>query len=171
MGTLEKYQRLNLINQYEILLRLAKSQDDEYFVKKYERNIEILNNGYVSEYYMLIEGISDEFSKEEAALVWDILEIYENIQYSYKKLKNSKITQDQIRFDGFDGNNESGHLAFCDFILLTLDRFAVLKEKGRDDFNSHSRRCERYEAMRQKWIEMNKPFEMSEKQIEFLLFE
>ncbi|MCX4367853.1 MAG: YfbU family protein [Clostridia bacterium] len=169
METLEKYQRLNLINQYEILLDLAISRKDDYMAEKYKQYIKILESGYVGEYYMLFENISDEFSKEESELVWDILQIYSNIQYSYRKLKNPKITEAQIRFDGFDGNNEICYLAFCEFVLFDLHRFGELQENGRRDFNSHSRRCDKYKAMQEKWIAMDKPFEMSEKDIEYLL--
>ena len=170
METLENYQRLNLINQYEILLNLAILRDDKHNIEKYRQYIKILECGYVREYYVFFENISEEFSKEESDLVWDILQIYSNIHYSYKKLKSPKITLEQIRFDGFDGNNEIYYLDFCKFILLDLKRFGELRENERNDFNSHGRRCERYKAMQQKWIEMGKPFEMSEKQIEVLLF-
>lgn len=169
METLEKYQRLNLINQYQILHDLAISREDDYMAKKYEQYLKILEYGYVGEYYMLFDNISDEFSQEESKLVWDILQIYSNIQYSYKKLKNSKLTEAQIRFDGFDGNNEGCYLAFCEFVLFDLDRFSELKENDRRDFNSHSSRCDKYKAMQKKWIAMDKPFEMSEKDIEYLL--
>lgn len=65
METLEKYQRLNLINQYEILLDLAITRKDDYWAEKYKQYIKVLECGYVGEYYMLFENISDEFSKEE----------------------------------------------------------------------------------------------------------
>lgn len=50
METLEKYQRLNLINQYEILLDLAITRKDDYWAEKYKQYIKVLECGYVGEY-------------------------------------------------------------------------------------------------------------------------
>ena len=169
MKTLDNYQRLNLINQYEILLDLAILRKNNDMAEQYKQYIKILEFGYVGEYHMLFEGLVEEFSKEKSELVWDILQIYSNIQYSYRKIKNPKITEDQIRFDGFDGNNEICYLNFCEFILFDLHRFIELQENGRKDFNSHSRRCDRYQAMQKKWIDMKQPLEMTEEEIKYLL--
>ena len=169
MEILGAYQRLNLINQYEILLNLALLRNDERMADQYRQYITILESGYVGEYDMLFEGLSTEFPKEESELVWDILQIYSHIQYSYGKIKNPKLTEAQIRFDGFDGNDEVYHYAFCKFVLFGLNRFGELTENGRTDFNSHSRRCDRYREMQAKWHAMGKPYELSEEDIEFLL--
>ena len=169
MEHLDEFQRLTLINQYSILLDLANLRNDEHSVEKYKQYIKILECGYSGEYSIFLEGLSDEFSKEDSDLVWDILQIYSNIQYSYRKIKNPKIAESKIRFAGFDGNNEIKYYAFCNFVLFDLNRFDELTEGGRCDFNSHCRCCEKYKKMQQKWISMGRPFELSEDDILNLL--
>lgn len=169
MEKLDKLQRLNLINQYSILLDLAILRKDEYMAEQYKQYIKILERGYSGEYYVFLDEISDELSKEDSDLVWDTLQIYSNILNSYKKIRNPKINEDDIRFDGFDGNNEIQYYAFCNFVLFDLKRFCELTEGGQNDFNSHCIRCGKYKNMQQKWISMGKPNELSEDDIKYLL--
>ena len=162
-------ERLNLYNQYIILQKLSMIQGDEYEAKDYGLRAEIVLEGYVYDYYLLTDGFSDDFLPEEAKLVWDTLNMYSAIYLSYKKLKNPKLTREQINFDGFDGNYEIRSMIYCRFIINDLGRFTELSENGHEDYNSHCRCCNKYSAMIAKWEDMGKPYELSEEQIEGLI--
>ena len=132
--------RLNLYNQYTILQKLSEMQGDEHEAAFYELRAKIISEGYIYDYYLLTECLSDDFSLEEAKLVWDTLNMYSAIYLSYAKIDNPKLTKEQIHFDGFDGNYEIKHMNYCKFIINSLGRFAELGENGCKDYNSHSQR-------------------------------
>ena len=162
-------ERLNLYNQYTILQKLSQIQGDEHEAEFYGLRAKIVSEGYLYDYYMLTECISDDFSLEDAKLVWDTLDMYSAIYFSYNRLENPKLTKEQIHFDGFDGNYETRSLFYCMFIINDLGRYSEFSGKVIDDFNSHSQRCDKYKAMIEKWNDMGKPYELNEEQIEELI--
>lgn len=161
--------RLNLYNQYTILQKLSEMQGDEHEAAFYELRAKIISEGYIYDYYLLTECLSDDFSLEEAKLVWDTLDMYSAIYFSYEKLENPKLTREQINFDGFDGNHEIRSMIYCRFIINDLGRFSELSGNGHEDYNSHSLCCNKYKNMIQKWKDMGKPYELSEDQIAKLI--
>ena len=161
--------RLNLYNQYTILQKLSQIQEDEYEARDYGLKAEIVSEGYIHDYYLLTDGFSDDFLPEDAKLVWDTLDMYSAIHSSYKKLKNPKLTREQIEFYGFDGNNEIKHMNYCKFIINSLGRFAELGENGRKDYNSHSQRCQKYKNMITAWKSMTNPYDLNEDQISIII--
>lgn len=166
---LTEYERLNLLNQYKILRDLAELRKDERSAEHYEELATIVAEGYVRSYEQLTEEINEEFSKEDCDLVWDTLEMYSAIYFSYKRLNNPQIKEEDIRFDGFDGNNEVRHYHLCHYILCDLHRYSEFTEDGRCEFNSHCRRCSKYQKMLEKWDSMDRAFELSESDIKYLL--
>lgn len=166
---LSLYERINLLNQYTILQKLSYIQNDKYDAKHYENMASIISNGYTYEYDVLLNCISDEFSETEAEFVWETLEMYSAILFSYRHIKNPELSYDQILFPGFDGNNESRYLYYCEFVLKDKCRYAELLENDRNDFNSHCRKCDKYRTMLKKWNEMDKPQKMSQDQLNELL--
>lgn len=161
--------RLNLYNQYTILQKLSQIQEDEYEARDYGLKAEIVLKGYIYDYYLLTDGFSDDFLPEDAKLVWDTLDMYSAIYFSYKKINNPKLTEAQINFDGFDGNNEIKHMNYCKFIINSLGRFAELGENGRKDYNSHSQRCQKYKNMITAWKSMTNPYDLNEDQISIII--
>lgn len=166
---LTPYQRISLFNQYTILQKLAHIQGDEYEAEDYELKAKIVSNGYVHEYYEIANCLSEELSEEEAKLVWDTLEMYSAIYFSYDRLQNPQLTREQIIFTGFDGNYETNSLYYCRFVLFEMKRYGEISGDGRNDFNSHCEKCSKYRAMLCKWEEMGKPNQMSEEQIRELI--
>lgn len=115
---LTKKDRLVLYNQYEILKLL--NSDDEYMVKQYEINQEILLNGYKRNYNDLIEWMMDDTPEEVSKFVWDVLQLYRTLYTSYKILsaeEKEQIDVNDIRYAGFDGNKETGYYTYANFIL------------------------------------------------------
>ncbi len=127
---------LILENRREIgALRSGKSPDElEEWSKK--ETYDAVINGYKPLYGHVFEYIAqDELSQEQVTHVYDILDVYRDLQASAKKL-GDKDLEETVKFPGFDGNNEPELLGF----------FRYLKENGRWDFiesrekddNSHS---------------------------------
>lgn len=166
---LTAYQRINLLNQYTILQKLSLLQGDKDEAEFYEQKAKIISNGYTHEYNLILDCLFEEFGRNDAQLVWDTLEMYSAIYYSYRNIENPELTYEQITFPGFDGNSETTHMFYCKFILFDMRRYTEFLENGRTDFNSHSEKCGKYCAMLTKWKEMNKPLKMTEEQIKELI--
>ena len=165
----DEYQKLSLLNQLKILRDLAILRKDKNDEEIYDNHIMILQNGYTYNYQCLFEEFSPDMTIEECELVWDILDLYCAIKYSYKRIENSSINENDIYFKGFDGNNEIQLLSYCKFIMFNLHRFCELTENGRTDFNSHYEMYYKYTKMIDKWAKMNKPYDLSENQIKDIL--
>ncbi len=163
------FQRLLLLNQYKILRDLAIVRKDERDEELYEERIRTITDGYCGEYNDFFSELKEEFPKEESELVWDIFEIYSHIKFSYSQLENPTLEEEETIFPGFDGNGEADYMVFCNYITNIKHCYCELAD-GRTDFNSHSKQCERYRKMRDKWNKMGKPYNMTEEQLKELLF-
>ncbi|TRW62972.1 hypothetical protein FNJ57_11355 [Lactococcus lactis] len=122
-------ERLNLINQYKILLELADK--DSLEKKEYENLIEILERGYTRYYSMAISEISEEeLSDKECKAVVDILDLYSDLYFYWHnddEIQNT-IDKSKVLFKGFDGQNEVKYLDLYKFLLNDLDRFSDIKD-------------------------------------------
>lgn len=85
--------------------------------------------------------------------VLDILEMWEMLEISYKRLKpadrarveaEAKPFGRDVHFRGFDGNNETEYMGAADFLVNDLERFSTFK--GRD-LNSHAPSLDTYRRM------------------------
>lgn len=107
------------------------------------------------------------FSNQEdppiVAEVLDILQLWDDIEYTYTKLSKDEqqLIEQKVevfgknpKFPGFDGNNESEYLATAYFLINDLERFE--RFKGRD-LNSHMPLLENYHRM----LEVFKPIRRS----------
>ena len=128
--TLSPLERLMLANQLRILEKLDTENADEYKMHR-----DIIVHGYTIQYDEVFTEIHDEMSVEECRYVYDVLDLYRVLIRSYEELKDKEgLTDDDVKFEGFDGNNESKRWAFA----------RHLKEEGRwtetliGDLNSHS---------------------------------
>lgn len=167
--TLTKQQRLSLLNQYAILREIAVLRNDQYDIDTYTEYMTILSYGYVDEYSIFFDDLAEEFKKESSDLVKNILQIYSNMYHSYRKLKNTKLSEKDIIFPGFDGRLETEYLLFCDYLLNDKKLFSEFTQKGRKDFDSHQACCDKYRKMCNKWVDMERPEELTEQQIKDLL--
>jgi uncharacterized protein YfbU (UPF0304 family) len=139
---LSKKDRLFLINQYKILALLDKEGEADY----YQKCIRILESGYQFHYYVLDQFIDDPMSAEESREILDILSMFRVLNDSYKQLKDkSGIEEWQIKFVGFDGNNETGEMGYVGFLSKHDERFTDVIE--RDKYNSHCPCLDRYRKM------------------------
>lgn len=153
--------RLILANQYEILAILKN--DDSY-----ARLAEELRDGHAWLYQQHFDYFSPNMDDEDAKFVLTILGIYSDLRDSYEQLSDkSGIEPHQVKFPGFDGNNEGELLSFAR-ALRKGGRFVdTLPEHGK---NSHMPTREIYGRMIAEWDKLGKPqFPLSKDQIAEIL--
>lgn len=165
MLTLTKAERLILANQYKLLALLDKNSGEDY-----ERAREAMESGYSAAIEGLLQAIFDELSPPECRLVILAMDMFGALQNSYDALKdNSAVKETDVRFPGFDGNNETKYMTYARYIVEHERRFTYLKPVSRD-FNSHMPMVPRYRQMLTKWEgPLQQSHEMSEDQIRELL--
>ncbi|EMF0084014.1 YfbU family protein [Enterococcus hirae] len=136
---MDKFQRLSLINQFELLAKFD-DQNRSY----YERKIEILREGYEYHYNDEIwNELSDPLPEKDSRFVLDVLSMYRDINFSKSELNltDNQITKSHVTyFRGFDYNDpkEIKLAYYAKFFIEKLDRFPELVEdKEFDGFNSH----------------------------------
>ncbi|AVO02316.1 hypothetical protein A9958_07845 [Staphylococcus simulans] len=142
MDHLSDYERVSLINQFEILKELTDNQEDK---KRYEGNIEILHRGLTGFYDIVANDLQEERSIEKHDFVTDVLNLYRDVIFSFDSLpeeeKTEKLKKD-TSFKGFDlGNNEQvDYYSHADIYLNVLNRFEELKkhlDENNEDLDSH----------------------------------
>jgi len=93
--------------------------------------------------------------------VVDILDMWSCIEESYKRLsepekKNveaeAQATGQDVKYEGFDGNNESEHMSVARFLINDLERFQSFKSRA--DLNSHFPILEVYRRMSARFLLM-----------------
>jgi len=144
---LTKVERLILANQFRIL-KESNPQDNHL------RRAEVLENGFESLYEEEVFGtIFDSMKEEEGTFVVDVLSMYRGLHDSYLKLKDKgDLTVEDIKFLGFDGNEEDKHFSFTNFFIKDMERFAEIDELCEGYFNSHSAKIPTYRRMLEKWV-------------------
>lgn len=166
-------ERLSLVLQYRILQKLSQDSSDYL---DYENKINALLNGFELHYNDLFEEFSEEtLSTEECRKVLDILEMYRGIIFSFlrisKESSSIKLKEDDVRFPGFDGNNETKYWSYAKYFIEDLERYDEIKQFSKGDYNSHTKTLERYFNMLSSWnkLQPEDRYCMTESQIEELL--
>ena len=142
---LTKKDRLLLINQYKILAALKKDEEDHYL-----ELISVLEHGYAIFYSMIDEWVSDDMSEEDGRFVLNILDLYRAIENVKRSSKDEALLKHPYSFfRGFDGNNETQHMAFARFVIETQGKFQEQRPYflKNDNLNSHMPMVPKYEQM------------------------
>lgn len=135
-------ERLILANQYAILGHLEDS-------KEYKRLAENLRNGYEYLYRDMLYWLNPEMDKETTEFVIDTLSMYRALKRSWEKLgKPDDIAERDIKWPGFDGNNE-GKLYHFTRALAEANLFDELL--GPSGVNAHAEYEETYRNMLPAW--------------------
>lgn len=136
---LTRVERLILANQFEIL-GLLKPED----AKHYQRRQDAVACGYALEYEWIADHVYEkEFSETDCRFVVDVLSMYDALQLAE--------TSSRTAFPGFDGNNESSHMAYArHFMNDAPPRFEGLKF-AYDGLNAHMPTLDRYSRMLVAW--------------------
>lgn len=153
-------ERIILCNQYLILEKLYPEDAEGYAQTR-----KALECGYVLHYSDLAQNIyEDELSEQECQEVLDILSMYSFLTFAYKNLKDTEgIDEHCIKFDGFDGNNETIRMGYVRYFIKDLGRFQELDSSG--DFNSHAPRIHRYQKMLREWQLSSDKFKLTKDDI------
>lgn len=143
--TLTPVERLQLANQFAILEKLDGS-NAEYHAK----NRKILQEGFTVLYSEVFQEIGEEISVDTCRYVFDVLDMHWALQQSFEGLADKEgLTLEDVRFEGFDGNNESEHYAFIKYLKEEGERWAdILEGCG---MNTHSQTAHRYGRMLAEW--------------------
>lgn len=163
---LTKVERIIISNQFMILEKLYPEDANYYSTRR-----KALECGYKIHYDDIGEGYFDEMSEDESREVIDILDMYRALTFSYQRLQDKDgIDEEDIHFDGFDGNDEIRQYLYAQYFILDLDRFEELKY-GREhpDLNSHANRLNKYRAMLPVWKSFPDRFNLSSEQIRTIL--
>lgn len=161
---LSKVERLIIANQYRILEKLDPDEAEGY-----ARHRQALEDGYQLHYDEAFYNIWDNLPEKECRFVLDVLSMHSALHFSFKELEDkSGIDEAYIKFQGFDGNNESHYMAYCKYFCVKLERFSELVDQGHDGFNSHSPTLDLYRRMLDAWERMDKPHRLSKDQIKEL---
>lgn len=154
------------------LLKILKNQGDQDY--DYDNMIKALQYGYEYHYGDVFDCLFDEeLSAADCREVLDILEMYRGIIYSFNNLKIEgklkTLTENDVRFPGFDGNNETKQMSYVDYFINDLGRYDEIEELSRGYYNSHSPKMAKYKAMLKIWRSLNNRYQMEERQIQELL--
>jgi uncharacterized protein YfbU (UPF0304 family) len=129
--TLTLAERLQLVNQFRILEKLYPERAEEYAESR-----SIIEHGYTIQYEGVFNELHDEMDIGECQYVFDVLDMYRVLINSYEGLTDKDgLTPKDVRFRGFDGNNESKRLAFAEH----LQKQGTWTETLKGNLNSHSR--------------------------------
>lgn len=158
---LDKKERLALVNQFLILEKLYPEEADYY-----AKHRQAIAEGYELHYDWIYENLWDGLSKEECKLVLDILDMYRALHFASTKSQCEEFKSHYwLKFKGFDGNNESSHMAYCRYFIVDLGRFDELRyDQEFPDLNSHMPSVHKYSAMLEIWKSQDKPFDLSDEQ-------
>lgn len=147
-------ERLSLVLQLRTLQKLS----DDYEKDDYENMITALLHGYTLHYGDLFnEFYEKELSIDECRYVLEILEMYRGIIYSFINLERNgvinNLKEQDIMFPGFDGNDEkeSSYMGYARYFVKDLGRYDEIKDRAKDDFNSHINMCDKYNRMLAIW--------------------
>lgn len=142
---LTKKDRILLINQYKILAALNKDEESHYL-----ELIEVLERGYEIFYSLVDEWVSEDMPEDEGRFVLNVLDLYRAIEDVKRITKDERLLKhDYSFFKGFDGNNETEHMAFCRFLIETQGKFQEQRpyKLRNDNLNSHMPMIEKYQRM------------------------
>lgn len=145
-------------------LLILKDEDEK---KKTELKIEALRKGYKFYYE---EELADEKTEEFVDFVFDVMQMYSVMHNSISNNQKPPYTTSlkDVKFQGFDGNNESDYRSLVLF-LISNNRFVELMENPKDDFNSHCKMLNHYKKMLEAYNSMSKPIFLSDEEIKKLL--
>src|SRR5262245_55430816 len=105
-----KDQRLILMLQFMILDRLEPKAG-------WKSLVTVLENGYTSEYSRITGMLFDELSQRDCEYVFDVLSMYDALQRPYADARTLDNLPDNLRFWGFDGNNEGKFMGFARYLM------------------------------------------------------
>lgn len=148
---LSRIERLMLSNQYRVLEALYPNERDDFANTRVaiECGFEIeydWHTGYIRK---------DVVTVQECEEVINILSMFDSLRQAYSKMEDKSGLEDfNIKFSGFDGNNETKQLTYAAY-LQKNNKFVALS--GLDGLNSHAPVLTGYRRMLTEWQQSDNP--------------
>ncbi|HEV2294569.1 MAG TPA: YfbU family protein [Tepidisphaeraceae bacterium] len=161
--------RLILVNQCRILRALYP--DEAGYYSKAET---VFSRGYELNYGWVSEFVDPEpMDEKECREVHDILSMFRALGDSYNQLADkSGIEEREVRFLGFDGNNEGRQLGYADFIINQEGGYQESKVGvAGDGLNSHMPTLDTYRRMLKVWKPLKEKYTLKKADIEKIVAE
>ncbi|MCA0970684.1 YfbU family protein [Halobacillus litoralis] len=158
---LSHYERLNLVNQYQILSKVDAENKEHY-----ETKIHILEGGYEQYYAEIFGSLKEEFPEEESEEIVKVLSMYRALHQSYDSLadgEKAEVDESGLAFKGFDQEQEEKEYAFATFVLEELGLFRELQHE--DGYDADFATMPTYSRMVTKWVEFDKSESLNKEQI------
>lgn len=155
---LDKIQRRILSNQYMILQKLYPEEAESF--GNYRKALE---DGYALHYDWMFQDILDELSVDECRWVLNVLQMHRALHNAQKRLGDTAgVSEDDVKFRGFDGNDEDDYFGYAQYFMFDLKRYQELWPKGDfPDINSHHPMRQEYERMLAAWESSEDTVELS----------
>jgi uncharacterized protein YfbU (UPF0304 family) len=149
MMEMDYWERAKLANQCRILEHLEDDASEGWRKARI-----IFERGYTRDYSWAMNWVREQETNQQVCdEVVDILEMFSRLEHSYKKLGGvSGVDQDDVRFQGFSGNDEGQHLDYATFLVEEAGKFSRLKNDVKD---SHFPTLHRYRPMLQEYQDQN----------------
>jgi uncharacterized protein len=161
---LTRTERWILANQFRILELLDSESADHYANAR-----EVLESGFELSYERYAQRINaNTMNQAEGQEVLQILDMFSALERCYKDPpEKPDVEERQVRFSGFDGNNEIAQLGYAGFVIEREGRFRELADHG-DHLNSHAPLLGAYRRMLAVWeqLPLERRFELTAKDIE-----
>ena len=145
-----RIERLILSNQFKILEKLDPGSE-----KHYSDHREAVERGYELHYGDLFAYIPEEgLTREQCSEVLDVMTMYSVLNQDFKDLKDKTgIDPKDLRFGGFDGNNESELLSYANY-FCKQDGGRFIDIVNEHVPNSHMPSIEMYRRMLRAFAEV-----------------
>jgi uncharacterized protein YfbU (UPF0304 family) len=152
---LTKVERVILANQYRLLEVLVPAEA-AYFAQRRE----IVEKGYAIHYSEIDQWFYEEMEPEASREILDILNMFRALSDAADRKLSVGVN---LRFGGFDGNDESSEFGYVTFLVERLQRFT---EINTTELNSHWPMMGRYRAMLAEWRECKEKYELTQAEID-----
>lgn len=163
--------RMILLGQYKVREKIAELTKDKDEKEYCEFAQEILQRGYSDNYHELDCTVEEELSEEDSNLVWDILAMYRAITDKYESSEElqNEFSLSQVRFRGFDLNDETELYCYYRFLVEEDERYEEFLGEDGHAINSHFPHLSQYKHMLELWERMGKPTNLSDEQFKELV--
>ena len=132
-------EKLILHNQFEILKHVNPDDFSRYQEK--QEILEIGSDTDCEELFNFLNGTPNEVASE----VWDILDMFKALTFSYDKLSDvADLKREDVLFSGFDGNEECSYYIYAQWLIEERNKY---QEFATCEVNSHCNRLDVYRKM------------------------
>ena len=143
-----------LVNQFTILSLVDTENGSP---EHYRRAAEIFKRGYTDDYDSVF-GLEEEVPAEVCEEVKSILDMFRALNVASIRLPSGSVDFRELKFQGFDLNNEDIHFGYAKFLL---EEKGMWSESNIAEMNSHRPMLHQYRQMMWDWKACEKKWELT----------